>query len=77
MKESRTHPAIEAIQTYLDQQGISQSELARRLGWGRMVVQRRLSGDADLTVVELEEIARVLDVPVTRFLPADEQAAAS
>jgi transcriptional regulator with XRE-family HTH domain len=68
VNEFRTHPAVQAIQDLLDQQGISQSELARRVGWDRMKVQRRMTGGAELTVAELEQIARALDVPVTRFL---------
>ena len=68
MNETRTHPAVKAIQDLLDERDISQSELARRLGWGRMRVQRRLSSDAQLTVPELEAIAAVLDVPATQLL---------
>lgn len=68
MNEIRTHPAVRAIQDLLDEREISQSELARRLGWGRMQVQRRLTGGAELTVAELEAIAVVLDVPATQLL---------
>jgi len=65
---TRTHPAIKAIQELLDERKISQSELARQLGWGRMQVQRRLSGTADLTVADLEAIAAVLEVPAPQLL---------
>ncbi len=68
MTTTRTHPAVKAIQGLLDEREISQSELARRLGWGRMQVQRRLSGAADLTVADLEAIAAVLEVPATQLL---------
>lgn len=68
MNATGTHPAVKAIQDLLDEREISKSELARRLGWGRMQVQRRLSGDADLTVAELEAIAVVLDVPPAQLL---------
>lgn len=51
------------------EQGISKLELARRLGWGRMRLTRRLFGDAPLTVSELEQIAAVLGVPMSTFLP--------
>lgn len=68
MNATRTHPAVKAIQELLDEREISQSELARRLGWGRMQVQRRLTGGAELTVAELEAIAAVLDVPATQLL---------
>lgn len=76
MKETRTHPSAQAIKDHLDAEGISMSELARRLGWGRMQVQRRLSGDASLTVAELEEIAKTLGVPVTDLLSTNTQAVA-
>ena len=68
MNTTGTHPAVKAIQELLDEREISQSELARRLGWGRMQVQRRLTGGAELTVAELEAIAAVLDVPATQLL---------
>lgn len=68
MNTARTHPAVKAIQDLLDERDISQSELARRLGWGRMQVQRRLRGGAPLTVAELEAIAVVLEVPATQLL---------
>lgn len=75
MNAKRTHPAVRAIQDLLDERGINKSELARQLGWGRMQVHRRLNGEADLTVAELEEIAAVLDVPVASFLPDSERVA--
>ncbi len=68
MNTTGTHPAVKAIQELIDERAISKSELARRLGWGRMQVTRRLSGDAELTVAELESIAAVLGVPVTKLL---------
>lgn len=75
MHGNRTrHPAVQAIQSLLDEREISKSELARQLGWGRMQVVRRLSGDAELSVAELQEIARALEVPVSQLLP-DEVAA--
>ena len=74
MEQNRTHPAVEAINAILDEQGISRTELARRLGWERMTVVRRLAPGSkyttDLTVPELEKIAAALGVPVTQLLPA-------
>jgi len=70
-----THPAVQAIQDLLDERGINKSEFARLLGWGRMQVHRRLNGEADLTVTEMEWIAHVLGVPVSHFLPAAERVA--
>ena len=68
MNENRTHPVVQVIQGLLDERDISQTELARRLGWGRMQVQRRLTGNADISVGELEQIAEVLEVPASRLL---------
>lgn len=68
MNAARTHPAVKAIQDILDERRINQSELARRLGWGRMQVHRRLTGSAPLTVAELEAIAAVLEVPAAQLL---------
>ena len=57
-----------ALIAYLDVEKISQRELARRLGWTQPRVQRRIVGDARISVQDLHDIAAALDVPVTRFL---------
>ena len=75
MSTSRTHPVVLTLQRIVADRGISKSELARRLGWGRMQLHRRLAGEAPLTVEELEEIAAVLAVPLSVLLPADDQPA--
>lgn len=75
MNESRTHPAIKILQDLLDERGINKSEFARQLGWGRMQVHRRLNGEADLSVPELEQIAAHLGVPLSTFLPDSERVA--
>lgn len=77
VSEIRTHPAVQAIRNLLDEQEISNLELARRLGWGRMQVQRRLSGEVDLTVTDLEEIADALGVPITQFIGTKPTAASA
>lgn len=73
MEPTRTHPTVEAINAILDERGISRTELARRLGWERMQVVRRLVPGSkyatDLTVPELEAIAAALDVPLADLLP--------
>lgn len=68
MHERRS--AAAAIAAILEQRGMSKLELARRLGWGRMRVTRRLAGQTPLTIDELVEIARVLDVPAVHLLSA-------
>lgn len=71
MSTSRTHPVVLKLQRIVADQGISKSELARRLGWGRMQLHRRLAGQAPLTVVELEQIAVELGVPLSALIPTD------
>lgn len=70
MSEDRTHPSARAISALLEQRGITQTELARRLGWERMRVHRRLTAGTPIAVGELEQIAAVLDVPIADLLPA-------
>jgi transcriptional regulator with XRE-family HTH domain len=63
-----------SIGAEMTRQGISQRELARRLGWSQPYAWRRLSvhenADVEFTPSELEAIADALGVPVTRFLPS-------
>ena len=76
MQQTRTlHPVAVAVREKLKAQRITKSELARRLGWGRMQVQRRLDSDPDFTVPELEQVAEVLGVPLSALLPVDDQPA--
>jgi Predicted transcriptional regulators len=53
---------------------MSQAALARALGVSDMYVSRRLSDGTSLEVADLERIAEVLGVPVSRFMPAAERA---
>lgn len=71
MNASRTHPVVDAISALMTERRIGKTELARRLGWGRMQVHRRLNGEADLSVPELEQIAAALDVPLTQLIPTE------
>jgi len=57
------------------QQGLSQREMARRLGWSQQYFWRRIAGKHEFSASDLEQVARVLDVPVDRFLRAPERAA--
>lgn len=63
-----------SISAEMTRQGISQREMARRLGWSQQYAWRRLSvhenADVEFTPSELERIAAALDVPVTTFLPS-------
>lgn len=66
---ARVLGAAEEIAALLDQQRVSQRELARRLGVSQPWVQYRLAGETTITVADVERIAAALDVPLTDLLP--------
>lgn len=72
-----TESVAARIREELDRQDISYRELGRRLGKSIAYVSRRLSEDPDVQfrVDELDQVATVLGVPVTSFLPEPERAA--
>lgn len=61
-----------SITAELNRQGVSQRELARKLGFTQQYLWRRLSiaetADLEFTPSELERIAAALGVPVAQFL---------
>lgn len=63
-----------SIVAELNHQGVSQRELARRLGVKQQYVWRRISdspaADKEFTPSEVERVAEALGVPVSRFLSA-------
>jgi transcriptional regulator with XRE-family HTH domain len=64
----------------MGEQGVTQQTLADRLGWNQQRLSRRLTDGISFvafTTAELLAVASALDVPVTRFLPADAQAGAA
>ena len=54
------------VKEYLSEQGITQRELAERLGISPSVLSKRLNDDISLK--ELSEIADALGVPYTRIV---------
>ena len=48
------------IRAEMARQRISQLELARRLGWSRAAVSRRLSGGTGWSIDEVDKVAGVL-----------------
>lgn len=62
----------DSINAEMKRQGISQRALARRCGMSQQYAWRRLStaerADLEFTPSELEQIARELNVPVSKFL---------
>lgn len=66
-----TEAVKSSINKELDLQKISRRELARRLHVSQSFVSRRLSpnGDVEFSVGEIEEIAAILGVPVSKLIP--------
>lgn len=62
---------VAEIRAEMARQRITGTELNERLGWLRERLRRRLAGEVSLRIDELDAIARALNVPVSKFLPAD------
>ena len=77
MSKTLAQVVAEQVRAELGVQQVSGAELARRLKVSQAYIWRRINGETAFNVAELEGIAAALGVPVTRFLPADDQAAAS
>jgi transcriptional regulator with XRE-family HTH domain len=58
------------VRTELRLQGVTQHELARRIGMSRMAVSRRLNEEVAFNLHDVDGIARALDVPAERLLSA-------
>jgi transcriptional regulator with XRE-family HTH domain len=62
----------QAIRAEMLRQNLTQQELADKLGWTQRRVSYRLTGDQPIDVAELEAVARVLGVPLSALIPADD-----
>ena len=62
------------IRAQLGRQSISRSELARRLDVDDTWVGKRLNGRTEISLTDLERIARVLSVTVVDLFPRDRRA---
>lgn len=67
---ARVVGAAEEINALLAELGVSQRELARRLGWTQPRIQGRLSGEIAITVADVEAIAAALGISADRIIPA-------
>lgn len=67
----------ETVRVELAKRGMSGRALARATGMAPSRVHRLLRGDYPFTVEELGDVAAVLDLPLTAFLPAPRTEAAS
>lgn len=61
-----------AVRAEIARRGWSQTRLAEALGVSQGWVSRRTSGRDPFDVAELERIAAVLEVPLSRLLPAED-----
>ena len=59
------------IRAELAERGLTQTDLAARLGWPQQRLNRRLTCTVPIDAVELEQVAAALGVPVARLIPID------
>lgn len=57
-----------AVRAELGRQGLPKTSLVPVLGLSYTAVHRRLTGDVDFTVPELDKVAQFLNVPITTLL---------
>lgn len=65
----------ELVRAALAENGMSASEMARRIGVTQPYMARRLGGDVPWRINELTAVADALGVPLAKFLPASVSAA--
>lgn len=78
LAQARKHPAywsylallefVDLVTGAMDAQGISGSELARRMGTSRAYVSKVLAGESNLTIATMGKIAFALGMRVTTTL---------
>lgn len=51
---------------------ISGRQISEKLGWSSAYLSRRLNGHTSFSISDLEALASVLNMPVTRLLPRSE-----
>jgi transcriptional regulator with XRE-family HTH domain len=62
----------EEIRVQLARMRMSARQLTQLTGWSPMYLSRRLRGELPFSIDDLELIAYVLQIPVTRLLPRSE-----
>lgn len=73
--ESRAETVADRVRAVMTEKKISGVALANLLGMTQPYLSRRLTGEVDFRIGELERIADKLGVPVAQFLPAPVRAA--
>lgn len=63
----------EKIKTYLKENGISQSSIAKKIGLTPSKLSLSLSGRRALTLQEFEGICRVLRIPPNKFAGGEKE----
>jgi len=76
MPTNRVDVAAE-VRAVLARKRISQRQLAKALGLTQPVIWRRLRGDVQFSVDELQAVAEFVEVPITTFFPVDTTTAAT
>lgn len=61
--------AIEEIRVAMTRRRISARQLAEQLGWSPSGLSRRLTGQIQITLSDLEQIAEALGVPIGDLMP--------
>lgn len=61
-----------AVNDQLVQRGISQREMARRLGWSQPYTWRRLAGHTELSLSDLDQIANALGLTAADLVSAEQ-----
>lgn len=57
------------VRAHMGRQRMTQTALATHMGVSQGYISRRLTGEVPFTVTELDEIARILTVPISDLLP--------
>ncbi len=70
MTKPLTESVAAEVRAELARRNIPRSRTADQLGMSRTLLWQRLRGHSSFTVAELERLAELLDVPVSKFLPA-------
>jgi transcriptional regulator with XRE-family HTH domain len=71
MAESLTDRVAAEVRAEMARRRMTQRQLAEIMGISQPQVMQRLTGKLGFRLSELEHLAKALDVPVARFLPAD------
>lgn len=61
------NPTVERLQALLDRQGVTRTELARRLGVSKQVITHRMNGRSEWRLSWLEQAGDVLGADVQVF----------